>query len=129
MAMVSLAANIQNAPVPLSDIARQSDISLSYLEQLVSGLRRDKLVKSYRGPGGGYSLALPAAEISIAQILKAAEHSTPGQKNKAHDGWNIRDCVHTDALFNHIGEYLGQYLQTISLADLLTDKHLKQFTS
>ena len=72
-AMLDLAMNAQNGAVKLNDISERQNISLSYLEQLFGKLRRAKLVDSIRGPGGGYVLAAAADEISIAQIITAAE--------------------------------------------------------
>ena len=72
-AMVDLAMNAQNNAVKLNAISERQKISLSYLEQLFSKLRRAGLVESVRGPGGGYVLGKPAGEINIAQIITAAE--------------------------------------------------------
>ena len=72
-AMIDLAMNAQTGAVKLSAISERQSISLSYLEQLFSKLRRAGLVESLRGPGGGYILAAPAEQINIAQIISAAE--------------------------------------------------------
>ena len=72
-AMVDLAMNAQNNAVKLNAISERQKISLSYLEQLFSKLRRAGLVESVRGPGGGYVLGKPAGQINIAQIITAAE--------------------------------------------------------
>ena len=66
-AMIDLAMNAQTGAVKLSAISERQSISLSYLEQLFSKLRRAGLVESLRGPGGGYILAAPAEQINIAQ--------------------------------------------------------------
>ncbi|MCD8493980.1 MAG: Rrf2 family transcriptional regulator [Alphaproteobacteria bacterium] len=81
VAMVEIGRDGKKAPVPLSDIAETTNISLSYLEQLIAGLRRHGLVTSYRGPGGGYTLAKPAQSIAVSDILKAAEDSTPAKRH------------------------------------------------
>ena len=72
-AMIDLALNAQNNAVKLNSISERQQISLSYLEQLFSKLRRAGLVESIRGPGGGYILGRDAGEINIAQIIAAAE--------------------------------------------------------
>jgi len=69
-------------PVSLAMIANEENISISYLEQLFSGLRKHSIVKSFRGPGGGYILAKPANEIAISDIMIAAEDCTPAKRNK-----------------------------------------------
>ena len=84
MAMVDIAAHTEGKPIALADVAERQEISLSYLEQLFSKLRHGGLVKSVRGPGGGYLLAHTAAETRIADIIIAvdepikATRCTPG---------------------------------------------------
>ncbi len=73
VAMMDVAVRSANDPISLSAIARRRKISLSYLEQLFGKLRRSGLVRSVRGPGGGYVLALPAASISVADIVIAVD--------------------------------------------------------
>ena len=75
MAICDLARNSEGRPIALADIAERQEISLSYLEQLFSKLRRGGLVKSVRGPGGGYLRARPAAETVIADIVMAARRT------------------------------------------------------
>ncbi len=119
-AMVFLAGAYSkpHTPTPLSDIAQQGNISLSYLEQLIAGLRRHGLVKSVRGPGGGYTLARPANTISIPDILIAAEDSIPAKKNP--QGQNKEgSCPYTNALWDKAGGILFAGLKTTTLADIL----------
>lgn len=89
-AMIDLAMNAQTGAVKLSAISERQSISLSYLEQLFSKLRRAGLVESLRGPGGGYILAAPAEQINIAQIISAAEDRLDatqcGSKANCHHG-------------------------------------------
>src|SRR5262249_13038324 len=74
MAMADLAQHeASNRPVSLADIAQRQEISLSYLEQLFAKLRRGGLVKSVRGPGGGYRLSRPANEMRIADVIVAVD--------------------------------------------------------
>ena len=70
-AMLDLALHGDNGPVSLADISGRQEISLSYLEQLFAKLRRNGLVKSVRGPGGGYRLSRSGAEIYAAEIIDA----------------------------------------------------------
>lgn len=84
MALVDLAQQSNGRPVALADVAKRQEISLSYLEQLFAKLRRNSLIKSVRGPGGGYMLSMPASETRIADIVLAvdepirATRCTPG---------------------------------------------------
>lgn len=117
MAMVEIGQAKGNQPVPLADIAIRANISLSYLEQLVAGLRRHELVKSYRGPGGGYVLAKPLEQVAIADILMAAEDSTPAKRNNINNRSN--NCEYTSDLWDHIGKILYNQLRSLSLGDLI----------
>ena len=119
MTMVELAKATQTRPVPLSDIADRSTISLSYLEQLIAGLRRHDLVKSYRGPGGGYILSRPSSEIIIADILVAAEDNTPERKSKNTSPESCK-CTDTLELWHSIGALLHSALRQVSLADVIS---------
>ena len=118
MAMVELAKAEGGRPLPLSEIAGNAGISLSYLEQLIAGMRRHGLVRSYRGPGGGYILGKSIGEIMIADILMAAEDSTPA-KRTASNSTKPKACAHTNALWNHIGQLLSVTLQQITLQDVI----------
>ncbi len=120
MAMTELARRGNKDPVPLTEIAQSGNISLSYLEQLFAGLRKNGLVKSYRGPGGGYILARAAAEIKIAEILESAEDCTPAKRNSKEYGAEQTGGKEIRALWDHIGEILYTNLQTISLHDVAT---------
>ena len=118
MAMVELAKAEGGRPLPLSEIAGNAGISLSYLEQLIAGMRRHGLVRSYRGPGGGYILGKSTNEILVADILVAAEDSTPARRT-ATNSPKSKTCTHTKALWNHIGQLLGVTLQQITLQDVI----------
>lgn len=123
MAMVELAKHGQDNPVPLSEIADAATISISYLEQLFAGLRRNGLVRSYRGPGGGYVLARPPMEISVSDILISAEDSLPAKRaansNDSEDGGNAQ----TVALMSHISEVLHDFTREISLDDVMAGRY------
>jgi Rrf2 family iron-sulfur cluster assembly transcriptional regulator len=123
MAMVELAKHGQDNPVPLSEIADAATISISYLEQLFAGLRRNGLVRSYRGPGGGYVLARPPGEISVSDILISAEDSLPAKRaansNDSEEGGNAQ----TVALMSHISEVLHDFTREISLDDVMAGRY------
>ena len=92
MAMADLAANQSGKPVSLTDISLRQNISLSYLEQLFSKLRTEKLVKSIRGPSGGYVLEKSPKEIKISNIIFAVdeEHLTERAKTTVLIWYNHR---------------------------------------
>ena len=74
-AMLDLAIHATEGPVPLADISQRQGISLSYLEQLFARLRRQGLVSSARGPGGGYRLAHAASEIAVVDVINAIDEN------------------------------------------------------
>jgi len=119
MAMVELAQRGESQPVPLADIARSGNISLSYLEQLFAGLRRNGLVKSYRGPGGGYVLAHPVNAIMVADILNSAEDCVPARRTANDDSAASFGNAETHALWEHIGGMLYMLLAHLTLQDVL----------
>jgi Rrf2 family iron-sulfur cluster assembly transcriptional regulator len=127
MAMVDLALHSHNKPISLADIADRQEISLSYLEQLFAKLRRGGLVKSVRGPGGGYLLARGDDETRISDIILAvdepirATRCTPGQpfgcrRNKSR-------CT-THDLWEELGNQIYLYLSSITVADVVNKRIL-----
>ncbi|MEE8484059.1 MAG: Rrf2 family transcriptional regulator [Nitrospinota bacterium] len=98
-AMVDLSTQPSNFPVPLSNISLRQDISLNYLEQLFLKLRRAKLVKSVRGPGGGYLLAKLPSEISIGEIFEAVDENLI-----------LSDCVDDSSICSKTQKCLTQLL-------------------
>ena len=121
MALVELAQKRKDGPIPLSQIARTGNISLSYLEQLFTGLRRNGLVRSYRGPGGGYVLAREPKDIPVAEILLSAEDCAPAKRREPEDDSPGDGDSPTHALWSHIGGVLHAYLQGVSLEDVTND--------
>ena len=125
MAMVDLAAQSAGKPIALSDIAERQEISLSYLEQLFAKLRRGGLVKSVRGPGGGYLPARQPGEIRIADIILAvdepirATRCTPGQPFGCRS--NKSRCA-THDLWEELGNQIYLYLSSVTLADVVEQR-------
>lgn len=119
MAMVKLAQFGNSEPVPLARIARSGDISLSYLEQLFTGLRRKGLVRSFRGPGGGYKLGRAAKDIAVSEILICANETAPARHRE--DDEDAAGTAHQqteDLLWHNISDVLHNYLQQITLDDV-----------
>ena len=122
MALVDLAASSQGKPVSLADIAERQEISLSYLEQLFAKLRRGSLVKSVRGPGGGYLLAHSPAETRVSDIILAvdepirATRCTPGQPFGCRS--NKSRCA-THDLWEELGNQIYLYLSSVTVADVV----------
>lgn len=125
MAMVDLARQSEGRPVTLAEIAERQDISLSYLEQLFAKLRRGGLVKSVRGPGGGYMLARPAGAMPISDIILAvdepirATRCTPGQAFGCSG--NPDKCL-THDLWEELGNQIYLYLSHVMLEDVVAKR-------
>ncbi|TYC63717.1 Fe-S cluster assembly transcriptional regulator IscR [Marinobacter sp. BW6] len=125
-AMLDLALHGDQGPVSLADISARQEISLSYLEQLFSRLRRQKLVVSIRGPGGGYRLSRPAAELYIAEVVDAVSESLDTTRcgNKG-DCQNGEKCL-THHLWSDLSDQIHQFLSQISLGDLMRKHEIRQ---
>jgi Rrf2 family iron-sulfur cluster assembly transcriptional regulator len=109
-------------PVTLAGISERQRISLSYLEQLFSRLRRQGLVTSVRGPGGGYKLAKNYADISVAEIINAVDEQIDATQCGGHE--NCRDegrCM-THDLWATLNNKILDYLAGISLADMVASQ-------
>lgn len=122
MAMVELATRPQDTTTGLAQIAEQQEIPLAYLEQIFARLRRAEMVTSARGPGGGYKLAMPAAEITIAAIIEASEESikmTRCASAKPEGCMKDKTRCLTHDLWEGLGIHIHQYLSTITLEDVL----------
>ncbi|MBN4053533.1 Fe-S cluster assembly transcriptional regulator IscR [Haliea sp. AH-315-K21] len=125
-AMLDLSINAGNGPVSLNDISQRQDISLSYLEQLFSKLRKNELVKSVRGPGGGYQLSRDDSDIDMAEIINAVSESIDTTKCQgAGDCQNGSICL-THHLWQDLSEQIHDYLSNISLSDLVSKKEINQ---
>ena len=124
-AILDLAFHATSGPVTLSDISRRQDISLSYLEQLFTRLRKQQLVRSTRGPGGGYSLNKPASEIAVAEIISAVDESVDTTRcsgaSNCHDG---EQCL-AHELWDDLSQQIYGFLNEISLQDLMDDDSIR----
>lgn len=125
-AMLDLSINAGNGPVSLNDISQRQDISLSYLEQLFSKLRKKKLVTSVRGPGGGYQLSRKESEIDVAEIIDAVNESLDTTKCQGSgDCQNGAICL-THHLWQDLSEQIHNFLCSITLADLVNKSEISQ---
>ena len=118
-AMLDLAFYSQARPVTLTDIAARQTISLSYLEQLFARLRRAGMVKGVRGPGGGYKLCRKASEINVADIITAVDESLDSTKCGGEANCQKEQSCLTHDLWMGLSDQIRNYLEGISLADLL----------
>lgn len=125
-AMLDLALHEGRGPISLADISSRQKISLSYLEQLFAKLRRNNLVKSVRGPGGGYTLSRSKDGIFVVEIIDAVNESVDatecGGKEDCLDG---ETCL-THYLWCDLSEQIHHFLGGISLADLVARKDVQE---
>jgi len=124
-AMLDLALHYDQGAVTLADIAKRQGISLSYLEQLFAKLRRNGLVDSVRGPGGGYNLANDPSEISVADIVLAINENIDARRcaGKANCDGDERCLTHE--LWESLSIRISDFLSGISLADLVSNSNVQ----
>ena len=128
MAMADLARNGAERAVSLAEIATRQEISLSYLEQLFARLRRGGLVKSVRGPGGGYRLARASGETWVSEIVLAVDE--PLRATRCAVQGSPRGCMLggerciTHDLWDGLGREIHNYLSSVSLEDVVLRRNL-----
>lgn len=125
-AMLDLALHAQKGPVSLADISERQGISISYLEQLFSKLRKNELVSSVRGPGGGYRLSREGAQIFVAQIIDAVDEKVDVTrcmgKGTCQDG---ETCL-THDLWQDLSNQLHGFLSEISVQGLVDRAEIRK---
>lgn len=125
-AMLDLALHYKDGPITLADISKRQGISLSYLEQLFSRLRKKELVVSTRGPGGGYKLSREAGEIAVADVITAIDEKVDvtrcgGLANCQGD----EPCL-THELWANLSDQIYNFLSGITLADLVATQGVQE---
>jgi Rrf2 family iron-sulfur cluster assembly transcriptional regulator len=126
MAMADLASNESVKPVSLNEIATRQNISLSYLEQLFLKLKNNHLVKSVRGPQGGYVLEKRAKDIKLSSIIFAVDEEvkTLNCKKDSKKGCNGRSvkCI-THYLWDDLDKHINGFFESKSLNELVSKQH------
>lgn len=117
---------VGSKPVTLAGISERQHISLSYLEQLFSRLRKDGLVSSVRGPGGGYRLAKPASEISVSNIITAVDELIDATQCGGTENCHDEGRCMTHDLWMALNGKILEYLSGVSLAELVANQLNKQ---
>ncbi|RTZ19270.1 Fe-S cluster assembly transcriptional regulator IscR [Vibrio penaeicida] len=127
-AMLDVALHSQESPVPLADISERQGISLSYLEQLFSKLRKAGLVASVRGPGGGYRLGTDADDIAVGMVIAAVDESVDATKcnGKADCQGGSRCLTHT--LWRDLSARISEFLNNITLGELMLDNEVLEIS-
>lgn len=120
-AMLDLALLEDSAPIRLADIAQRQGISLSYLEQLFAQLRRNGLVESVRGPGGGYRLARKNHLLSVSDIIDSVNERIDATRCDGRGDCQQGATCLTHHLWVELSENLHEFLRGITIADLIRD--------
>ncbi len=125
-AVLDLAFHEENGPVSLAAISERQHISLSYLEQLFARLRRNGVVKSTRGPGGGYTLNHDASDISVSDVILAVDEScqVAGCDDSESCSGDYQCLTHD--LWNELSNEIRSFLDGISLAEMMADEKVQQ---
>jgi len=125
-AMLDLALHDAEGPINLADIAKRQSISLSYLEQLFTKLRKHELVESSRGPGGGYRLAKKASAITVARVIYSVDESVDVTRcgGKQNCQGEFRCLTHD--LWMDLNQHVSEFLNGITLGEIIQRHIVKQ---
>lgn len=126
-AMLDVALHADQGPVPLADISERQGISLSYLEQLFAKLRKQGLVTSVRGPGGGYRLGALPDDIAIGRIITAVNESVEVTRcHGDHGGCQGGTQCLTHSLWRDLSVRISDFLNEITLGELVRQAEVKR---
>jgi Rrf2 family iron-sulfur cluster assembly transcriptional regulator len=123
-AMLDVALHSHRGPVPLADISESQGISLSYLEQLFSRLRKHGLVASVRGPGGGYLLGKDMRDIAVGTVITAVDESVDTTFCQGKKGCHGGERCLTHTLWRDLSERISEFLNNITLAELVNNQEV-----
>lgn len=118
-AMLDLALHGDSGPVSLAEISNRQEISLSYLEQLFSKLRRNGLVTSTRGPGGGYSVARELHQVAVSEIICAVNESVDATQCGGKENCHSHGRCLTHDLWEGLSAQIEEFLSSVSLQDMI----------
>ncbi|WMC09645.1 Fe-S cluster assembly transcriptional regulator IscR [Oceanimonas pelagia] len=127
-AMLDVALHANQGPVSLADISERQGISLSYLEQLFSRLRKQGLVSSVRGPGGGYLLGQDAGDISVGAVIAAVDESVDATKCQGKGDCHGGNQCLTHTLWCALSERISNFLDAITLAELVSQNEVRRIS-
>ncbi len=125
-AMLDLASNNSSSPVTLDLISQRQNISLSYLEQLFAKLRKASLVKSIRGPGGGYLLNVDPVDVTLTEIIEAVDENI--DLRRCHGSKNClrgKQCL-SHHLWCEVSDQIREFLSSRNLQQVMDDYYTNQ---
>jgi len=124
-AMLDLALHYKQGPITLADISQRQGISLSYLEQLFSKLRKNGLVDSARGPGGGYRLSRDASEICVADVITAVDEKVDARRCEGKGNCQDNGKCLTHELWCDLSNQIYDFLKGIDLGQLVERQEVR----
>ncbi len=125
-AMLDLALHYKEGPITLADISKRQGISLSYLEQLFSRLRKNGLVDSARGPGGGYRLSREAGQISVADVITAVDEKVDAMRCEGKGNCHENGQCLTHELWCDLSDQIYAFLKSIDLGQLVARQGVQE---
>lgn len=125
-AMLDLAIHDAAGPVALADIAQRQGISLSYLEQLFARLRKRGLVRSVRGPGGGYQLGRDAGRIAVSDVIWAVDEMVDATRCAGRENCQGEERCLTHDLWHDLSQQIRDFLSGIDLAELVERRRVRE---
>jgi Rrf2 family iron-sulfur cluster assembly transcriptional regulator len=127
--MLDLAVHQNSKPISLADISRRQGISLSYLEQLFSKLRKHNLVNSVRGPGGGYQLGRDPSEIFVAEIIDSVNENVDVTKCSGRANCQHGEMCLSHQLWSDLSSEIHHFLAGIDLASIIAKRDVKEIAA
>ncbi|MBQ62951.1 MAG: Fe-S cluster assembly transcriptional regulator IscR [Gammaproteobacteria bacterium] len=128
-AMLDLAVHVEDGPITLAEISHRQGISLSYLEQLFAKLRRNQLVASVRGPGGGYRLGRDSADICVAEIVDSVDENVDATRCEGRADCQQGEVCLTHELWSDLSEQIHDFLSSIDLASILEKREVQKIAA
>lgn len=125
-AMLDLALHAKQSPVSLADISERQGISISYLEQLFAKLRKNGLVTSVRGPGGGYRLSREGSELYVAQVIDAVDESVDATRCEGRGDCQGGEQCLTHELWQDLSQQIHTFLSDISIQSLVERSEIRK---
>jgi Rrf2 family iron-sulfur cluster assembly transcriptional regulator len=125
-AMLDLSLNYEIGAITLADISERQGISLSYLEQLFARLRKQGLVSSSRGPGGGYRLSRPAEKITVLDVISAVDEKVDSTKCEGRHNCHGEEQCLSHELWQSLSDQIQIYLDGITLAEVVENYQMNQ---
>ena len=123
--MLDLALHAEDGPVSLAEISQRQEISLSYLEQLFSRLRKNGLVTSTRGPGGGYRVARDLDKVAVSEIIGAVNESVDATQCAGKENCHSHGRCLTHDLWEGLSEQIEDFLSGVSLQNMIDQRRVK----